>query len=385
MSRLLLVSPPWEGHINPATGIAAVARKLGHEVAWVGDGPLFRKLGVVDRMFETFPSFVTPDRPPGMRGIAALDHLWSKCITPLAMHMDDTVVRAIDAFKPDAVIVDQQAVGAALRTYDCGLPWLTLACSPAELGTRLGAHASILDWTTGAMHHLAGAMGLGRCPDDALFAPLGTLMPSAPALMGPIPDHVRVRPLGCLVRHRMAFATPQRDARNKPHILVSLGTVSGDAGGRFLESAWAAATSCVDMHWTIVDPAGSLGRRHASNVTLATRVDQLTLLTQVSAVLCHGGHNTVAESLLHGCPLVVAPIRDDQPVIAQHVVDAGAGLRLRFAHAAAGHVVDAVHRVVEEPCFRNNALRIGGELANGEQRAGELLASWLRDPTLPIA
>jgi UDP:flavonoid glycosyltransferase YjiC (YdhE family) len=51
----------------------------------------------------------------------------------------------------------------------------------------------------------------------------------------------------------------------------------------------------------------------------------------MSAVVCHGGHNTVCEAVAHGVPLVVTPIRDDQPIIARQVADAGAGIRLHFA------------------------------------------------------
>jgi predicted glycosyltransferase len=384
LSRILLVSPPWEGHINPAAGLAAVIRSLGHDVAWAGDGAVLRRLGVVDHVFETPPSPAVPDRPSAIRGLAALQFLWSQCMAPLACHMDATVTRAIAQFNPDAVIVDQQAVGAALRTYDAGLPWLTLACSPAELVTRSGAHASILDWTRAAVSELAHALGIQRRPDDALFSPQGTLMPSAHALMGNVPGHLRVHALGCLVKHRQGCAPPQTPAVARPHVLVSLGTVSSAAGRRFLNAAWDAATAGAEVCWTIVDPARTLGQRHADNVTLATRVDQLALLAHTHVVLCHGGHNTVAEALLHGIPLVVAPIRDDQPVIAQHVVDAGAGLRLRFAHASAEHIADTVGRVLTEPLFRHAAARVSEELTDGEDRARSLLARWLDKPTAAL-
>lgn len=38
----------------------------------------------------------------------------------------------------------------------------------------------------------------------------------------------------------------------------------------------------------------------------------------------------MCEALWHAVPLVVAPIRDDQPVVAGQVTDAGAGVRVRF-------------------------------------------------------
>jgi hypothetical protein len=58
----------------------------------------------------------------------------------------------------------------------------------------------------------------------------------------------------------------------------------------------------------------------------------------VDAVVCHAGHNTVCEALACAVPLVLAPVRDDQPLIAEQVAVAGAGLRLRFTYANAEHI-----------------------------------------------
>ena len=63
----------------------------------------------------------------------------------------------------------------------------------------------------------------------------------------------------------------------------------------------------------------------------SARVPQLALLA-AGATRCvsHAGHNTVCESLAAGLPLVLAPIRDDQPIVADQVVRAGAGVRVKF-------------------------------------------------------
>ena len=52
---------------------------------------------------------------------------------------------------------------------------------------------------------------------------------------------------------------------------------------------------------------------------------QLALLRHVDAVVCHGGHNTLCEALALGLQLVLAPVRDDHPLVADQVVAAGAG------------------------------------------------------------
>ena len=111
------------------------------------------------------------------------------------------------------------------------------------------------------------------------------------------------------------------------------------------------------------------------NVIVRRRVPQLRLLPRVHAVICHGGHNTVCEALAHGLPLVVAPIKDDQPVIAQQVVDAGAGIRVRFGRVSAAELRTAVERVLEEDSFKAAAVTIQASFAEagGAARAARLL------------
>ncbi|MFC7614712.1 glycosyltransferase [Actinokineospora soli] len=103
------------------------------------------------------------------------------------------------------------------------------------------------------------------------------------------------------------------------------------------------------------------------------------MLDRAAAVVCHAGHNTVCESLARGVPLVVAPIRDDQPVIAEQVVTAGAGVRLRFAHATARHVGAALDTVLTGPAHRAAAHRVRDSFtrAGGAPAAADALESLL--------
>jgi UDP:flavonoid glycosyltransferase YjiC (YdhE family) len=56
-------------------------------------------------------------------------------------------------------------------------------------------------------------------------------------------------------------------------------------------------------------------------------------------------------------PLVVAPVRDDQPVIADQVVRGGAGVRVRFGRAGSPAIGEAVHTVLTDPSYRTAAAR----------------------------
>jgi UDP:flavonoid glycosyltransferase YjiC (YdhE family) len=84
-------------------------------------------------------------------------------------------------------------------------------------------------------------------------------------------------------------------------------------------------------------------------------VPQLALLPHADAVVCHGGHNTVCETLAEGVPLVLAPIRDDQPIIADQVVAAGAGVRVKFGRVGPDLLRQAVQTALTSPELRTGA------------------------------
>jgi MGT family glycosyltransferase len=165
--------------------------------------------------------------------------------------------------------------------------------------------------------------------------------------------------------------------KERPRVLVSLGTVNADSGGRFYRVA-AEALGGEAMQVILVAPPDLAGRV-PDNFLVRSFVPQLALLSHVDAVVSHGGHNTVCETLAHGLPLVVTPIKDDQPVIAQQVVAAGAGIRLKYGRLTPGQLREAVHRVLEEPSFKTAALRVKAsfDAAGGASAAADRLEALL--------
>jgi UDP:flavonoid glycosyltransferase YjiC (YdhE family) len=85
----------------------------------------------------------------------------------------------------------------------------------------------------------------------------------------------------------------------------------------------------------------------------------LDLLPHLDAVVCHAGLNTVCEAMLHGVPLVLAPITLDQPVTTEQIVRAGAGVRIDFDTVTPAEVGAALDTVLSEPSYREAARRIG--------------------------
>src|SRR5262249_40939291 len=177
----------------------------------------------------------------------------------------------------------------------------------------------------------------------------------------PLPSHYRF--VGPSISDRPdATPFPWEELRaDVPRVFVSLGTVSADRTDAFYATV-AEALGAQPMQVVLAAPPEAV-ENAPSNFIVRARVPQLALLPRVNAVVSHGGHNTVCEALANGLPLVVTPIRDDQPIVADQVVAAGAGLRISFGRVQAAALGAAVVRVLGEPAFRAAALRVQASFA----------------------
>ncbi|MDT0268950.1 glycosyltransferase [Streptomyces sp. DSM 44915] len=368
MSRFLLVVPPLVGHINPLVGVAAELRRRGHQVAWAGHTGQIRALaGEGSAVYDCQVPEVS--RPPDLTGPAAFRLLWRDVFLPLARRMAPGVRAALHAFEPDLVVADQHALAGALVAEASGVPWVTTVSTSAELADPLAGMPKVAAWLAELLAGLRAEIGDPAATGDPRFSPYGSVAFTGRELLGgqplPAPGIELVGPVVADRPERSDFPWHRLPA-DRPLVLVSLGTANVDAGDRFLREALAALGAAGDrLAGVLVDPAGTLAdTTPPRHVLVLPRVPQLALLPRMSAVVCHGGHNTVCESLWHGVPLVVAPIRDDQPIVAGQVVAAGAGVRVRFGRVTAAGL-DAALATVLDP-------------ANGHRAAARAAARSLR-------
>ncbi|MFB9908670.1 glycosyltransferase [Allokutzneria oryzae] len=389
MSRFLFVVPPLVGHTNPTVGVAARLVERGHEVAWAGLEEFLRHLvGPQATVFHCDGPTLGPEgahRPPEMRGPAALKFLWENFLAPLARGMVPGVRAACERFRPDVLVVDQQAVAGGIVANSLGLPWATSATTSAEFTDPLAGMPKVEEWLRDVLRGLQKEFGDPLEQVDLRFSPHLTLAFTTRALIGET-GHEHVRFVGPSIAPRpesedFPYSTLD-DARAK--VLLTLGTANTDAGERFLREAVTALTSRADrIQAVIADPAGVLTEHPGAGAVVAPRIPVLRLLDRLDAVICHAGHNTVCETLSHGLPLVVAPIRDDQPIVAQQVVDCGAGVRLRFNRANAEQIGKAVDTVLSEVDYRAAAQRVQESFraAGGAASAAKHLELLAQDAT----
>jgi MGT family glycosyltransferase len=373
----------------------SVARALearGHEVAWVAHPRAVRPLlpeGA--RLFE-LDDHVPTERweaksaeSRAVRGLAALKFLWEEFFVPLARAMRPGVADAVDRFQPAVLVVDQQALAGALVARQRGVPWATFSTTSAGLVDPLAGLPMVRKWLDDQLAGLEREADLEPSaePDRSPHLVVAFTTEELVGAGTPFPAHYRfVGPAIAARPENDDFPWPALDPQRK-HVLVSLGTVSFEAGERFYRTAVEALGGSA-MQVVLVAPprlfeapGGGLapGEALPDNVILRARVPQLALLPHLDAVVCHAGHNTVCETLAHGRPLVVLPIKDDQPVVAEQVERAGAAVRLKFGRVRADELRRAVERVLHEESFTAAAQRIQRSFAaaGGAARAAQLL------------
>ncbi|WP_129310567.1 glycosyltransferase [Streptomyces sp. L2] len=386
MSGFLFVVPPLVGHINPAVGVAARLTADGHRVAWAcADPALVRRLAGADAHVYAcagpVPGAEGAVRPPDLRGAEALRFLWEWYLLPLADAMAPGVRAAVTEFRPDVVVADQQAFAGALVAERLGVPWATSATTSAEFTGAYDGLPKVAAWLRNQLAALRARIGTPAGIADPRYSPHLLLVFSTPELIGPqAPLGERIHYVGPSLADRPAgpgFPWEWLDP-GRAKVLVTLGTANADAGGRFLAECGTALRERADRVQTVlVDPTAppAAGGTDKDVLTLPS-VPQLPLLERMDAVVCHAGHNTVCEALWHGVPLVVAPIRDDQPVVAGQVVDAGAGLRVRFGRVTAPRLGATLDTVLHDPAHRAAAARIrtAFRAAGGARTAANHLA-----------
>ncbi|MGE5185672.1 MAG: glycosyltransferase [Acidobacteriota bacterium] len=366
MSRFLFVVPPLVGHTNPTVSVARHLASRGHDVAWVAHPGKVRPLLPAGARLFALPEQVDADharavgaRAKTARGAAALKFLWEDFLVPLARQMQPGIAAAVDEFRPDVLAVDQQAVAGGLVARRSGLPWATLATTSAGVIDPLAALPAVKQWHRELIAELERDAGLLPA-DHAEISPHLVLAFTTEALCrGTFPAHYRF--VGPSISDRPETTPFPFEQLRRPSVLVSMGTVNAEASGRFYEVTMAALRD-EPVQVVLVAPPELAPDPPASFVVRAY-VPQLALLEHVDAVVCHGGHNTTCEALAHGLPLVIAPIKDDQPIVADQVVAAGAGLRVKFGRVQPGELRDAVRRVRTEASFREAAARVRASFA----------------------
>ena len=363
VARFLFVVVPVVSHLWPAVAIGDALAAGGHEVAWCGPEGDLRPL--IGPGMTIYPTGKRSYREFHEVGMAAVRELWDGYVIPLNRFILGPVDSAVAEYRPDVVVADQYALAGAVAAGKHGVRWATLAAGILELTPPAG-DPGLGEWVRSKVAGVREAAGLPA--DDGLgllFSPYLVIATTARALTGTAPMPERCVLIGAALGPRRtdpSFSWDWWDPGRR-HVLVTSGSMSDHLVRDYLGRVMAALEPMAARVQVVLNAAADALPEPPPHVLVAPRVPMLDLMPRLDAVICQAGQSTVNEALAHGVPLVVAPIRLGELVVAEQVTRAGAGIAVSFAGAAPAQLAEAVTAVLDEPGYRAQARRIAGEFA----------------------
>jgi MGT family glycosyltransferase len=393
--NFLLASWGNPGNLNPLLTAARQLRQRGHRV---------RILDVAAHHDEiTAAGFegISWRRPLPIRPVADSDEdpVWAEIRAVMEQMMFgaaiDYAADTMDALRRepvDAVLTNDLLAGPAIAAEAAGVPFALLAphisirpldgvpncldgavpdetleyreaqgAMRARLVELLGSYLPTLNRARAAF----GLVPLGHIFDHYDRADRMLIGISAafdfPAIR--LPGNLRyVGPLLDVPAWAKPWTAPWSGRRARPRVLVSLSTSFQNQAD--LLRRIVAALGGMDLDAVVT--TGPAMEEHTflapANVSIVHSAPHDAVMKEVSLVVTHGGHGTVARTLRHRLPLLVIPMGRDQGDNAARVVARGAGLALADS-ATAEEIAYAVRRLVTEPQFKAAAAQLGDAIA----------------------
>lgn len=358
--RILFVSAPLVGHLNPLVPFVQAAQRQGHDVAVASGGDAMQGLPDDVERIDIAPRFdfgriarTVMLRHPlvaraelngtgGLRGVSLLFGAANE-------QMADAAIRAAHAHRPDVVVHEPLAVAGAVAAAAVDVPAVIHGNSlfdDAEL-TRAVAHTMRRTTTRAALTlTIAPPSVVGR-RERRLLRPVAYSGP------GDLPDWL---------------ATDN----GRPRILVSRSTVAGPGGGDHMRAVVGVAAG-VDAEIVLVRPSDKI-KSVSPNVRTTGRVPLADAIPHAAAIVHHGGAGTVLDALAAGVPQLVVPGPGDRRRNAELIAARGAGLAVPTKQITADHL----NALVTDARLRANAEEVAQEIAampSPDERVADVVAA----------
>jgi UDP:flavonoid glycosyltransferase YjiC (YdhE family) len=382
------------GGLTRALALAEAALARGHAVAFCASGPmaaqvarrghrvfatpapgLFGLPAALARPLVRFSQHVSIPGPAG-RPVGNIWLVLAATGFARAGYLRRLVAAELDAvrgFSADVLFTDLDP-GAPLVARLTGLP---LATNYAWIGT-IGTGTFGWKLIRRAAATVLRAHGhVPLTPEELCFAPsVLKIIPSIPELEDTAPDRSDVRFVGPLLGLR-ASAAPEQflPEPGRRYVFAYLGT--GSLSIRALRAVLPRVFPA-DGAWRCVVAAQAFRRvERVAGVEFRPYVDAESILPCCDWTICHGGQNTIMQSLQHGVPLILFPGSVfERRYNAEKVQAAGAGVLRERAQ----FTPDALREALSgRPAAAASAVRLQAQIrtCGGAAAAVDAIEAWL--------
>ncbi|PZE86864.1 glycosyltransferase [Curtobacterium sp. MCBD17_032] len=370
--RILFSGVPALGHLLPLVPLARAAQAAGHDVALLTSGgmreamstelpavPVLAAGPMPPDLFAEVARRIPGSDPANRPEPAAVAEFFAGARVDLTI---DDAVRAAHGWAPDVVVADAVDLVGPLVAAELGVPHAVVAFGP-EVPEEFRHPMTELVLPRYAQR------GVAPTPPVALLDPTPASLQAAGWTQPPVTIPFRSEPHSRPNAASDAPLAPFPASDWRPRVLVTLGTVFGDA---------ALLTAIIDGFHPdeadVVATVGVIGEHldDTEHVHFVPFRPMRELLEGVDLVVAAAGAGTVLAAVSVGVPMVLLPQGADQFINAARAAEAGVAIVVDEP----GAVGPAVHRLLADRSHFDAARRLGEETANRPSAAaaiGELV------------
>jgi MGT family glycosyltransferase len=392
--NFLLTSWGNPGNLNPMLTAARRLRQRGHRVRMLDE--VAHRDEIERAGFRALswrrPIPIHPPEPTGEDPIwAEYRALFDQLMFGAALDYAADTIDALRSEPVDAVVVNDFLAGPVIASEAMGIPCALLSPhisvrrlegvpfsvdgllpdSPERLAAQQADHArfvALQDSYLPTLNRARAAFGLSPLQhiNDHYDRADRFLIGISAAFDFPaahLPRNLRyIGPLLDMPAWIQPWTPPWSAGRLRPRVLISLSTSFQNQADLLRRIIAAVGTLDLDAVVTTGPAMQQESFAAPDNVTILPSAPHDAIMREVSLVVTHGGHGTVARALLNQVPLLVIPMGRDQGSNAIRVAARGAGLSLGM-EATQADIATAVTRLVAEPQFRQSAAQLGQAMA----------------------
>lgn len=352
--RILFVTSVSTSHLAPMVPLAWGLRAAGHDVRVACDAntaPGVLAFGLAAMVVSPDGDFARRHREnvheaPGETYYRDKDTL-PRLFADNARAMLDGLLTVADRWRPDAVVHEPVAFAAEVVAAAQGVPAVRHLWGPDVFGTPQGL------W----LHQRVCELLTDRMPGDA--------RPARDFVIDPCPGPMQRLGPGSAIPIRFVpvdrpgtvppwlLAPPERQ-----RICVTWGTFADGVPGPHPLVRALGGLSALGMDTVLVaQPAdlASLGDELPAGVRAVTGVPLHAVLASCTAIVHHGGANTLLGAAARGLPQLIVSDSFETELNGTRLAETGAGLHLRAQEAEEGAVVEAARRLVTDDRFARAA------------------------------
>ncbi|MDR2122920.1 MAG: hypothetical protein LBP34_07325 [Flavobacteriaceae bacterium] len=372
MAKFSFIVPPFTGHINPTLSLGNELLRRKHSVSWISPDPGLKsqlpsggELQVLSFKLEEEEKNKLLEQAQELQkkktyGIDSLKFLYEEVLTPMNTYMLEGIEEILSESRPDVVITDHQVFAGAVASLKKNIPYATSVTAPASIKVN-PFFPKIHEWEGEqviSFQKKFGISGNKRMDCSSLL----TLVYVSKEFFGETDLSSNYKFIGPVITPRAQKADfdwekLETAGEQRPKILVSIGTTFDlSQKKQFFKKVFEAFENENVTVIAVSDP--ELFDSIPDNFIIQKQIPQLDLIPHMQTVICHGGNNTVCETLSHGIPLIVIPIAYDQSFVSECVTNKKAGIRLNFNRFNPSQLKEAFSSVLNETEYRQNAQAI---------------------------